>query len=100
MRRREVIGLIGGAVAWPLAGRAQPSGGFYRVVILTLSSPAADLTENGPPRWRAFLRELRQLGYEEGRNLAITRLSSDGMSERHLPMVREAIGARPDVIFA
>jgi putative ABC transport system substrate-binding protein len=68
MRRREFITLLGGAAAaWPLAARAQPASKTYRIGVLgpALSSP--------PPigHYRAFLAELRELGFVEGKNLAV-----------------------------
>jgi putative ABC transport system substrate-binding protein len=69
MRRREFITLLGGAaVAWPLAARAQqPAGKTVRIGFLgpALTSP--------PPLayYRAFMAELRELGFSEGPNLVI-----------------------------
>jgi putative tryptophan/tyrosine transport system substrate-binding protein len=65
--RRELITLLGGAAAaWPLAARAQ-SARIFRIGFLgpALTSP--------PPisYYRAFLTELRSLGFVEGTNLAV-----------------------------
>ena len=65
MNRREVIaGLAGAAAAWPLAGRAEQS---MRVIgFLNGASPA----ELGPPV-DAFRDGLAEMGYVEGRSVAI-----------------------------
>ena len=95
MRRREVVALLGsGTLAWSQAGQAQQPAKVYRIAVLTLGAPLSDLTDAG----RAFFGELRRLGYEEGQNLAIKRLSAEGHSERHALLVREAIEWEPDVI--
>ena len=67
MRRREFIKVIGGAglVAWPVASRAQPSTG---PVIGFLNSASPDLFAD---RVRAFRKGLSEVGYVEGRNVAI-----------------------------
>src|SRR5215510_2736972 len=66
MRRREFITLLGGAVAaWPLAARAQQ--GKPVTIGLLGSGTAAAQSE-----WTAaFVRRLRKLGWNEGRNLTI-----------------------------
>jgi len=67
MRRREFIKVIGGAglVAWPVASRAQPSSA---PVIGFLNSASPDLLAD---RVRAFRKGLSEVGYVEGRNVAI-----------------------------
>jgi len=65
MKRRTFIALIGGAAAWPLAARAQQSGmpviGYFHV---GSSAESRD-------RVAAFHRGLKELGFIEGRDVAI-----------------------------
>jgi ABC-type uncharacterized transport system substrate-binding protein len=65
MRRREFITLLGGAVAWPLAARAQQPA-LPVVGYLNFGSPESDA-----PRLTGLRRGLSQTGYVEGRNLVI-----------------------------
>ena len=66
MRRREFITLIGGAVAWPLAGRAQQTA---VPVIGLLDSRSPDALVD---RLRGFRLGLKANGYVEGDNVTIT----------------------------
>ena len=72
MRRREFISLLGGAATWPLAARAQQSIGqaakMPRLGIL-MPGPIAHSAATLEP----FYRGLQELGYVEGRNLALER---------------------------
>ena len=68
MGRREFITLLGGAAAWPLAARAQPSERMRRVGVLT--GDAAD-DPDGQARHAAFLQGLAQWGWTVGRNVRI-----------------------------
>ena len=66
IRRREFIFTLGGAAAaWPLAARAQPSRKAYRIGFLGVTSYAECKTSGRPSSG------LRQLGYEEGKNITI-----------------------------
>jgi putative ABC transport system substrate-binding protein len=91
MKRREFITLLGYAVAWPLASRAQ--GRIPRVGFMGNSTAAleANLVDS-------FREGLRELGYEEGRNIAIEYRWADGQYERFAALVTELIAAKVDVI--
>jgi hypothetical protein len=64
MRRREFVGALGGAAAWPLAARAQQANKLHRIGYLSLGSLAAEAS-----RFNAFRAGLAALGYIEGKNL-------------------------------
>ena len=68
MRRREFIGLLGGAAAisWPLAARAQQSERMRRVGALMLISEADPRAETYVA---SFRQRLRELGWVDGRTL-------------------------------
>src|SRR5258708_13110745 len=69
MKRREFVGLLGAAAAttiWPRVSRAQSSGKVFRIGFLGL--PSADSL---PKRTEAFRMGLRDLGYQEGRDVVI-----------------------------
>ena len=61
MKRREFITLLGGAAAWPLAVRAQPTG-IPRIGIIG---------DEDAPIWDHFRQGLRDNGYVVGQNVAL-----------------------------
>jgi putative ABC transport system substrate-binding protein len=63
MRRREFVGGLGSAAAWPVAARAQQT--------RTLRLGVLAVTPRTGPLWAAFEQRLRQLGYVDGYNLKI-----------------------------
>ena len=64
MRRRDFIAGLGGAGAWPLAGRAQQA----RIPVIGFLA----VGPNDAKRWGAsFPQGLKEAGYVEGQNLAI-----------------------------
>src|SRR5438067_1736250 len=93
MKRRQFIRLIGGAVAWPLATRAQSSGKVFRIGFVGL--PTADSLPKRPEAFRAGLREL---GYREGQNIAITYRWADEKYERLPALFDEMVRLNVDVI--
>jgi putative tryptophan/tyrosine transport system substrate-binding protein len=95
MRRREFITLLGGgAAAWPLAARAQPSKKPI-VGFLGASTPAA------AGQWvAAFAQRLRELGYIDGRTVAIEYRWAEGRNERMAEIAAEFVRAKADVIVA
>jgi putative ABC transport system substrate-binding protein len=69
--RRVFVGsLTGGLLAAPLAASAQPAGKVYRIGYLG--------TVENPRGWEAFVQRLRELGWAEGKNIAIERRFSEG----------------------
>jgi ABC-type uncharacterized transport system substrate-binding protein len=93
MRRRDFLALAGGAaVAWPLVARAQKA--VPRVGVLLYTNPEID------PNIEAVRRGLRDLGYIEGRNLAIEYRYAEGRPERLPLLAVELAQSKPDVILA
>src|SRR6516225_6820356 len=99
MRRREFITLLlGGAVAaWPLAADAQEPRRMRRIGVLM--NTAADDPE-GRARLAAFLQELQQLGWTDGRNVRIDTRWGAGDAERFRRYAAELVALAPDVILA
>ena len=93
MRRREFIGLLGGAAAWPLAARAQQPARAYRIGILE-TLPA----DRNKANFGALLRGLREHGYIEGQNLQIDYRSADGRGDRFPALAADLIGRGVDLI--
>ena len=97
MRRREFITLVGGAAAWPLAASAQQGERMRRIGVL-MNLPADDAEGQG--RIAAFLQELQQLGWTDGRNVLIDRRWAAGDAGRFQRYAEELVALAPDVIFA
>ena len=92
MRRRTFIMLLGCAAAWPLAARAQqpklPTVGF-----LGATTPSAQ------SQWTAaFVQRLRELGWIEGRTIAVEYRWSEGRTERATEIAAEFVQRKVDVI--
>jgi putative ABC transport system substrate-binding protein len=95
MKRREFIaGISGATLAWPTAARAQPSK-KPTVGFLGASTPAA------AEHWvAAFAQRLRELGWTEGRSVAIEYRWAEGRNERMAEIAAEFVRAKADVIVA
>src|SRR5262245_33421746 len=94
MKRRNFITLLGGAaVAWPLAARAQQPGTLPTIGFLGAGTLSAYST------WAAaFMQRLRELGWIEGRNIAIEYRWADGRNERYSEIATEFTRLKVDVI--
>ena len=94
MRRREFITLLGaGAAAWPLAARAQQAGKLPTIGFLGSSSASG-----WSPWTAAFVQRLNELGWVEGRTVAIEYRWADGRSERFAEIAAEFVRLKVDVI--
>lgn len=101
IRRRTFVALFGGAVSWPLVSDvAQAADKTFRLALVHASHPISGMTETGIAQYRAFLGELRRLGYVEGRNLVVDRWTAEGQAGRYLELARAVVAKRPDVIVA
>jgi putative tryptophan/tyrosine transport system substrate-binding protein len=93
MRRREFITLLGGAAAWPVVARAQQRGKLPTIGFLGPASASAMR-----PWIDAFVARLRELGWVEGRTVAIEVRWAEGHSERFAEVAAEFIRLKVDVI--
>jgi putative ABC transport system substrate-binding protein len=95
VRRREFITLLGGAAAlWPLAARAQQASKLPTIGFLGASTPFGAWSQ-----WTAaFVQRLRELGWVEGRNVAIEYRWAEGRRERFAEIAAEFVRLKVDVI--
>jgi len=93
MRRRRFITLLGGAAAaWPMAARAQQK--LPTIGLLGTASASA-----WGPWTAAFVKRLRELGWIEGRTIAIEYRWADGRRERFAEIAAEFVERKVDVIL-
>src|ERR1051325_10631878 len=95
MRRREFIGIAGGAAVWPFAGQAQQPDRVRRVGVLYGTA------DNAEPRARhvAFLEAFGKLGWVDGHNVHIDLRWGEGNAERLDRHIAELVGLIPDAIL-
>ena len=92
MRRREFITLLGGATAWPLTARAQPSR-MPVIGFLHLTS-----IETNRENLAVFRRGLEETGYVEGQSVVIDYRWAQGRNDRLSPLVDELVRRQVSVI--
>jgi putative ABC transport system substrate-binding protein len=94
LRRREFITLLGGApIAWPLIARAQQPATLPTIGFLGQSTPVVE-----SQRLNAFLKRLRELGWIEGRTVAIEYAWGQGSSERFAEIAADFVRLKVAVI--
>jgi putative tryptophan/tyrosine transport system substrate-binding protein len=97
MRRREFLGVLGGAAAtWPVAARGQQAERVRRIGVLH-SSNESDPEEKF--RISVFVQSLQKLGWREGGNLVIDYRFGGDKSERMRLNAAELVNLKPDVIW-
>jgi putative tryptophan/tyrosine transport system substrate-binding protein len=94
MKRREFIAALGGvAASAPFAARAQQAGKIPTIGFLGASTPAA-----WSARVAAFVGRLRELGWVEGRTVAIEYRWAEGRNDRYLEIAAEFARLNVDAI--
>src|SRR5262245_27488250 len=94
VRRRELIALLGGAAAWPLAARAQQTA-MPVIGFLHGASPVAFADQ-----LREFHRGLKDAGFVEGQNATIDYRWAEGQYDRLPALAAELVSRRVSVIAA
>jgi putative ABC transport system substrate-binding protein len=95
MRRREFIGLVGGAAAWSVVARAQQLNRKPRVAVL-LSGSARENQKN----LAVFAKAMQRLGRTDGENIQIDYRWTENDVARLEPLAKELIDLQPDVVLA
>ena len=93
IRRRKFLATpLGGAAAWPLAARAQQAKAAT-IGLLGTGTAAAQ------SQWTAaFVQRMRELGWVEGRNLAIEYRWAEGRTERLAALANDLVRLKVDVV--
>jgi putative ABC transport system substrate-binding protein len=90
-RRRTFIAGLGGAVAWPMAARAQPASPTLRVGTVSVNPRSS-------PFFVAFEQRLAELGYQEGKNFTFEFIQTPN-PDGYESGFRELIARKVDILF-
>jgi putative ABC transport system substrate-binding protein len=94
MRRRDFLGVLGGAaIGWPVGALAQRK--VPRIGVITLLSP-----QDNDGRIAAFISGMRDLGYVAGQNIIFDYRYAAGDNKRLEPLALDLLKLSPNVIFA
>ena len=97
MRRREFLGILGGAAAWPVASKAQQAERVRLVGVLNILGPD---DPEAQARRAVFEQTLQQLGWTVGRDLKIEIRQVGSDRDRLRRYAAELVALAPDVIFS
>jgi putative ABC transport system substrate-binding protein len=93
LRRREFLGVLGGATAWPVGARAQPA-----MPVIGFMHPLG--RNDRPNLLEAFRRGLSEAGYVEGRNVAFEYRFAENHLDRLPALAADLVAHRVAVIAA
>jgi len=93
-RRKLIFAMGAGALATPLCSFAQQQGKIWRVGFLTAYSSSAET-----PAFDSFRQAMRELGYDNGRNIAYETRWAEGELERLPGMAEDLVKFKPDVML-
>jgi putative ABC transport system substrate-binding protein len=91
VKRRTFIAALGGAAAWPLVARAQQP--MPLVGVLRINSRDVNEAFEEP-----FRRYMKELGWEEGRNVRFQFLWAGGQNEKLPVLARELVSQKANLI--
>jgi ABC-type uncharacterized transport system substrate-binding protein len=97
MRRRDLITLLGGAAAWPLAARAQQPAQMRRIGVLMMY---AESNAQGQAFVAAFREALGKLGWREGHNVRIDYRWATSDLESIQRFAKDLVALQPDLILS
>ena len=92
-RRKFLATLLGGAVAWPLAARAQQPAKLPTIGLLGATTPLVE-----SQRVAAFVQRLRELGWIEDRTIKIDLRWAEGRNDRSAEIATDFVRLKVDVI--
>jgi putative ABC transport system substrate-binding protein len=92
-KRREFITLLGGAAAWPMPVRAQQSAKLPTIGFMGTTTPSV-----WQPWTAAFVQRLRELGWIEGRTVAIEYRWAEGRADRWGEIATEFARLKVDIV--
>src|SRR3954452_16521356 len=97
MRRREFVGLIGGAAAgWPLVTLAQPASTVPRIGVLWHAGSA----EEEGPYFKSLVQGFRDLGYIEAKTITFEHRFPNETPERFKSMAAELVSMPVNVLVS
>ena len=96
MRRREFIGILGGALAWcvPVASAQQSK------KVIAIVAPHRSVEElKTHPYYRTFVDQLSKVGFVEGDNLVVDRYTGNSQMGTYRDLARTVVSTGPDAIL-
>lgn len=96
MKRREFVALLGGAVAWPLAARAQRPGQLPKIGMLWHAGSA----EEEGSYFTSLMRGFGDLGYVDGKTALFEHRYADEQYDRFPALAKELLASNVDVLMA